>query len=240
MNFNFFKKNIEENKYGAELDFWKRELKNYIDWYNGKIIIHDTPNPLPNQKVKVYSEQDSAILTWFELHQKPKYIKDLELSVNSFKGMKLLDLGSGPFPNSLIFQDCDVYSLDPLFPKYIELGYPTFYYENRAKFVKSFSENMPFENNYFDAIISVNAIDHVDDFEKTALEIKRVLKPGGLLRLHVHYHKPTKTEPLEIDDTRFISAFSWVENLKKVSQSHEKMGHVLEDLSESYVVWSNF
>ena len=35
---------------------------------------------------------------------------------------------------------------------------------------------MPFEDGFFDAVISVNAIDHVNDFAETAKEIKRVLK----------------------------------------------------------------
>ena len=236
----FLNRIFPESKYDSEINFWRKEICNYVKWYRGEAFLYDTNPPLIGQKVSAYTEEHSAILTWFELHQKPKYIKDLQLTADCFKGMKLLDIGSGPFPNSLVFSDCEVYNLDPLIAKYIEIGYPLFHYETRARFIKSFSESIPIEDGFFDAVISVNAIDHVDDFEKTAKEIRRVLKPGGLLRMHVHYHKPTIGEPLEINDTRFLSAFSGFDNLIKISESQNKTGYSLVNENEKYVVWSNF
>lgn len=240
MKLSFFNKKFTDDKYGSELDFWRKEIHNYVEWYKGEKILYDTKPPLFDQKIRAYTEEHSAILTWFELHQKPKYIQDLRLTADRFKSMRLLDIGSGPFPNSLVFNDCEVYSLDPLIAKYIEIGYPLFHYESRAKFIKGFSEYIPIEDDFFDAVISVNAIDHVDDFEKTAIEIERVLKPGGLLRMHVHYHKPTIEEPLEINDMRFMSAYSWVDNLIKIFESQTKTGYSLVNEKEKYVVWSNF
>ena len=40
---------------------------------------------------------------------------------------------------------------------------------------------IPFEDNKFDFIISIDSIEHVDDRNKTFAELKRVLKPGGQL-----------------------------------------------------------
>ena len=122
----------------------------------------------------------------------------------------------------------------------MEAGFPIHIYESRAKFVYGFSENMPFPDNYFDAIISVNALDHVDDFNLTSNEIQRVLKPGGKLRFHLHYHLKTPTEPLELNDEIVINAFKWADNFKKISESKSKRGSLVEDLSESYTLWSNF
>ena len=76
--------------------------------------------------------------------------------------MKVLDVGSGPFPSALCFQGCDIYNLDPLMDKYIAAGYPLHCYESRARFVQAKAEAIPFEDGFFDAVISVNAIDHVD------------------------------------------------------------------------------
>ena len=227
-------------KYSAELYFWKNEIKNYLKWFRGEEILYKTNPPTPDQIVKTSKEEHSAILTWFELHQKLKYIQDLKLSKDCFKGMKLLDVGSGPFPNSLIFEACEVYNMDPLISNYTELGYPISQYDSRATFIEGFSESIPMEDHFFDAVISVNAIDHVDDFEKTAQEINRVLKPGGLFRMHVHYHEPLLTEPVQITDDRFQSAFSWVKNLTKISESQSKTGYTLASDSEKYVLWSNF
>ncbi|MCS7056796.1 MAG: class I SAM-dependent methyltransferase [Thermoflexales bacterium] len=39
-------------------------------------------------------------------------------------------------------------------------------------------------DNYFDVIISVNVLEHVDDLLGTLRECKRVLRPGGLMLLH--------------------------------------------------------
>jgi len=228
------------SKEAAEANFWKSELEKLLDWFRGNRDLWSVPPPLEFQKIKSYDESSSAILTFFELHQKVKYLADLQLTEFSFKGETLLDIGSGPYPSALALGASQVFCLDPLLPTYMRIGYPIHVYEPRARFVFGHSENMPFERESFDSVISVNAIDHVDDFEKTALEIQRVLKPGGKLRMHVHYHKPTPTEPLEINDARFERAFGWVQGLKKVYESGQKTGHKLKSRKEHYVVWSNF
>ena len=89
-----------------------------------------------------------------------------------------------------------------------------------------------------DAVISVNAIDHVDDIVKTAAEIRRVLKPGGEVAMQVHYHKSTKTEPVELNDARFQALFGWVEGLRKVNEKPAKWGN-RESPGELVAVWDN-
>lgn len=224
----------------AESRFWRAEIDHYVEWYRGNRTHYETPPPREAEKVVGYDEKSSAILTWFELHQIIKYRADLQLSENFFRGKKILDLGSGPFPNGLAFLGAEVYSLDPLLPDYLQSGFPIHSYDQRAKFVMGKAEQMPFSDQYFDAVISVNAIDHVDNFEQTAQEIRRVLKAEGKLRMHVHYHRPTIAEPIEIDDSRLRQAFSWVNNLTKISESKLKTGHELRAHEESYVLWSNF
>lgn len=229
-----------KDKEFAEIKFWRRQIENYKNWYTGTIQnLYGHPAPSADEKVKAATEELSAILTFFKAHQMLKYQKDLLLDENEFNGMKVLDIGSGPFPSSLTFKGCETYSLDPLMDSYIAAGYPIHCYEQRAKFVKSMAESMPFEDGFFDAVISVNAIDHVNDFAATAREIKRVLKPGGRFRMHVHYHPKTKAEPLELNDEVFLQHYSWVSDLKKLKVSKEKIGTTLESADESYVVWGN-
>jgi SAM-dependent methyltransferase len=228
-----------KEKQNAEVRFWQKEIKRYVQWYNGELKeLYEHPSPTGN-KVKAYTIEESAILTFFETHQKTKYLKDLLLDTKSFIGMKILDIGSGPFPSGLCFDDCEVYCLDPLFDRYISAGFPIHIYEQRARFVQSKAEAMPFHDGFFDGVISVNAIDHVDDFKKTASEIKRVLKPGGRFRMHVHYHPKTTAEPLELTDEVFLKSYSWVTNLRRLKESNEKQGTVLTDAREKYVVWGN-
>jgi SAM-dependent methyltransferase len=53
-------------------------------------------------------------------------------------------------------------------------------------------EELPFHDNAFDAVVSLNVLEHVKDPFKCARELSRVLKPGGTLYAAVpflqHYH----------------------------------------------------
>jgi ubiquinone/menaquinone biosynthesis C-methylase UbiE len=228
-----------QKKQSAEIKFWQKEIQRYLKWYRGELKDLYGYSPPSVNKVIAYTEELSAILTFFETHQKKKYLSDLLLEKDSFTGLKLLDIGSGPFPSALCFENCEVYSLDPLFDRYFAAGFPIHCYEPRGRFVQAKAEAIPFEDGYFDAVISVNAIDHVDDFEKTGKEIKRILKPIGRFRMHVHYHAKTTAEPIELNDEVFLKNYSWVSGLKKMRESKEKLGTVLTDPSEKYVVWGN-
>ena len=221
----FFKKN--PNKYQVELKFWHEHLEQCQNWYQGKLKeLYQEPSPTEKQKVKTRSLKDSAILTWEKIHQQPKYLQDLQLKKNAFHGLKILDIGSGPQSSAIVFSGCELYCLDPLLPEYLKLGYPI-HYCDRARFIHAHAENIPLKDNFFDAIISVNAIDHVDNFSKTATEIKRVLKPRGKLRMHIHYHLPTPPEPITLNDQIVKKAFHWSKNFRPIKRSHSKRGHTL-------------
>lgn len=241
---NFLKALMEANrssgKYGSEELFWSDLVSELVQWYHGEVKERShTPFPADDQKNQCQTIEHSALLTWFELHQKPKYLIDLQLPVDKFQGMKILDVGSGPMPSAEVFKNCELYCLDPLLPEYIRAGYPLHYYKESTRFVYGYSEDMPFKDDFFDAVISVNAIDHVDDIFISAKEIERVLKPNGIIRMHIHYHKKTITEPLELNDDIVQGAFGWCRNFRKVSEMDKKMG-ASAAAGESYALWSNF
>ncbi len=228
-----------ETKEAAELSFWQDEIVRYQNWYDGKLSEHfGHKSPTPEQKVKVASHKDSAILTWLNVHQKAKYLFDLQLPPNAFSGGKLLDIGAGPMPSAVAFEDCELCSLDPLLGSYVNAGFPMHYYD-RVRFVAACSENMPFDDHFFDAIIAVNSIDHVNDIEKTSAEMRRVLKTNGKLGLHIHYHKPTQEEPIEFNDTLVQRLFGWCGGLKKIVELQSKFGYTAP-AGQSYALWRNF
>jgi len=232
---------IKKIKYSYEYLHWQKSFLNYQKWYAGELkTLWGENSPEEKHKIKNYANEFNAILTWQKLHQKPKYLEDLQLDKNVFSGLTILDIGSGPHPSALAFENCKVYCLDPLLPEYLKIGFPFHLYEDRLKFTYGHSEKMPFNDNFFDAVISVNAIDHVDDFFKTSKEMERVLKPGGKLRMHIHYHKKTATEPLELNDPIVKDSFNWCVGLKKIAESRRKKGHNLTTKGESYCLWSNF
>jgi 2-polyprenyl-6-hydroxyphenyl methylase / 3-demethylubiquinone-9 3-methyltransferase len=83
-----------------------------------------------------------------------------------FANKRLLDLGCRPLPWSVAFVDAAVVGLDPLVSRYEEAGYPLAAFRDSMTFVRGFAEDMPFASGSFDAVIAVNSIDHVDDFEQ--------------------------------------------------------------------------
>jgi len=233
-----FAKHELPTKNESELQFWKSTINQLIRWYNGEFQLYGTKSPSDEQKIISHSEAYGAILTWHKLHQEPKYLADLMLNRDIFNNLKLLDVGSGPIPSSTVFSGAKTYSLDHLMSDYMNIGYP-FHLYNNAYFINAKSECIPFRDSFFDAIISVNAIDHVDDFAQTAIELKRVLKSNGLFRMHVHYHDKTICEPIELNDELFLNSYSWVKNLYKVNESDFKYGTSAKP-NEKYVIWSNF
>lgn len=208
-------------KQQSELDFWIREIQRYIKWYEGEIpYLYEIPAPTDKLKIKRSNLKESAILTWFR-NIPDKYPSKLYLPKDYFSGKRVLDIGCGPNPHARAFTNCKIYCLDELVEEYKEIGFPLDMYssENDLVYVKGSAENIPFEDNFFDAVISVNAIDHVDDFHKVAKEISRVLRPKGVLRMEVHYHPPTSTEPWTLNDNTLIECYGHL-GIKKI---HERI-----------------
>lgn len=64
--------------------------------------------------------------------------------------------------------------------------------DDRIEMVQADSENMPFEDNSFDAITVAFGVRNFENLEKGLTEIRRVLKPGGLFVI-LETSVPTKT-----------------------------------------------
>jgi SAM-dependent methyltransferase len=218
----------------AEIFFWKAELERYRRWYEGERLYGMDP-PSPNERVDAFSPKTNATMTFLRVYQFQRYRDALELRTDALAGQRVLDVGCGPFPNLLAFDDAERHGLDPLVDRYRAAGYPLdewtcqglTYHQARA-------ERMPFPDDHFDVVVSVNAIDHVDDFGAVAAEIRRVLRPGGHLRLQVNYHPPTVTEPVHIDDDIMRRHFGWAGELQKVRDEP----HPFEE-DERLTLWIN-
>jgi ubiquinone/menaquinone biosynthesis C-methylase UbiE len=103
--------------------------------------------------------------------------------LRNYKFIRVLDVGCASgymisqiakeFPKAKYF-GVDVYDQAILYgkSKYPEINFKT-----------AFADNLPFKNNFFDAIIFYETIEHVEDPLKTLRELKRVLKKDGVLIL---------------------------------------------------------
>ena len=131
-------------------------------------------------------------------HYELLYTEVYELQRKDYSGKRVLDIGCGP-RGSLEWADMTTQrvGLDPLVPEYLKLGAS----EHKMEYIASGSENIPFEDQYFDIVACLNALDHVDRLDPTIREIKRVTKRGGLFLLRVEIdHPPTPAEPITINE----------------------------------------
>jgi len=208
-------------KHEEELAYWRSELKHLKDWFReASSDWWGIRPPTPEQKLNVSGLWAvNAVMTMHSM--RPSYIEELRLTPDRFSGERVLEVGSGPLTPILQFRDCTRHCVDPLINMYQTAGWPLFEYD--TKFVSIRGETLPYPDGYFDAVISVNALDHVDDFERVASEMQRVLRRGGGVYFEVEYHAPTVTEPINLDDSRVMTAFSGCELNMIVNRSGREM-----------------
>ena len=214
-----------KRKHEAELAYWQGGLRNLEDWFmKGANLRSGLPPPTPEQKV-ITSESwiVNAVMTLHSL--RPHYTERLRIERDHFCGQRVLEVGCGPLAPILQFNGCTRHCADPLTDAYLAAGWPLYDYD--AKFINTGGESMPYRDGYFDAVISVNALDHVDNFEQTAREMERVVKPGGRIYIDVEYHEPTVTEPLKLDDARVRNAFARCELTVVLSRSGRELYQAL-------------
>ena len=88
---------------------------------------------------------------------------------------RLLDIGGGTGRvASALLKDVDEVVIADVSMGMLRQTHPP-----TLKPVCSHSESLPFADNYFDRVIMVDAMHHVIDQPASALEMYRVLKPGG-------------------------------------------------------------
>jgi ubiquinone/menaquinone biosynthesis C-methylase UbiE len=162
-------------------------------------------------------------------HFEPLMTTVYDLEPNDFRGKKVLDIGCGPC-GSLEWANiaAERVGLDPLAKKYMRLGAA----KHAMKYVAAPSERIPFSNGYFDIVCCLNALDHVDSFEGTIAEIKRVTRTGGLFLVSVEIdHLPTVCEPLclsESDMAKLAPEFRTISSFKVgTPDDHDLHGAVL-------------
>lgn len=128
--------------------------------------------------------------SWYEYF----YTEPFGLKKEDYINKKILDIGCGPMGSlEWISKSSKCFGLDPL----SNLYYNSFDCDkHNMSYVFAFCERIPFPDNYFDYVCSINSIDHVDDIEKSISEINRVLKTSGTFILIVEInHNPTVCEP---------------------------------------------
>jgi SAM-dependent methyltransferase len=83
-------------------------------------------------------------------------------------------------------------------------------------------EKLPFENEFFDIVVIVDLLEHIDQDLNLMLEIFRVLKPGGILIVNVHYLR-------RFSFTRWIRAIA---GLTDKQHGHVRKGYTIDSLRQ--------
>jgi arsenite methyltransferase len=111
------------------------------------------------------------------------------------KGIKLLDIGCGAgFPALEIAQRLDldsrVYGIDN-WQIAVERANQKIKFCNirNAEIINASAENLPFENESIDIIVSNNGLNNVDNIEQVLIECYRVLKTNGQLLFSMNLEK---------------------------------------------------
>jgi SAM-dependent methyltransferase len=139
---------------------------------------------------KGYVETFSRNKPLFEEHfRKNRFYDEMKDTLAIGADTRVLDVGCG-ISTVLHFVPGRRYGLDPLGDEYLKI----YSYPEGIEVRKGLSEDIPFEDAFFDVVFCTNVLDHVEDPVKTVSEIRRVLKPGGyfVLTAEVFSQKVTR------------------------------------------------
>lgn len=123
-------------------------------------------------------------------------------SIEIKKDDKLLDVGCGTGIATELF-DCDKMGIDPAKELVKQCSF-------EAKVGRA--EDLPFESNSFDIVISLTAIQNFDDIEKGILEMKRVSKRDVIITF---LKKSPKAEKISDYIEKHLSV------IKKIEDKHD-------------------
>ncbi len=105
-------------------------------------------------------------------------------------------------------------------------------------FVAGSATDMPFADSSYDAIWTVWVLEHIPEPERALREMRRVLKPGGVLFLYVAWHCP----PWAADgfEVRPYGQFNWRGKLMKASVPARRWLRVLALVPTRAIRWVQY
>lgn len=137
-------------------------------------------------------------------------------SLNSVTG-RVLDLGSGAGGLSRtikkFYPELEITGVDPNKKAILEANKKAEKIKG-LKYLVGRAEKLPFEDDYFDAVLASSVLEHVDDYKKTLQEISRVIKPGGVF----HSATPLEADPWVLH--RWVKGWIWPKVRYYMSHKH--------------------
>lgn len=110
-----------------------------------------------------------------------EHLHRYSIALDFVKGKRVLDIASGEgYGSNLLAKVADqVVGVDISYEaiKYSKEKY----IKKNLRFVEGSVYKIPFDSNYFDVVVSFETLEHISDHNKMVSEIKRVLRPDGIL-----------------------------------------------------------
>lgn len=143
-------------------------------------------------------------------------IEGIPIFINNPQETKVLPLEhtSNPPPERFInwLKDLDGYSLnigagntETKIPQCIELEYSI----HKTTDIVGDAHRLPFKNEVFDAVVSFNTFEHLQNPFTAAKEILRVLKPGGKVVIHTAFLQPLHEQPAHYYNATKYGILNW-------------------------------
>ncbi len=150
-----------------------------------------------------HSEEERERKAEREFCRYPKLIEEMGLYLIRTDNKIVLDIGCGPRGILSCLEARLKIGLDPLIDEYKKYYDLTFLDVTK----KGVGEKIPFTNDSFDLVTSVNSLDHCSNPIKVVNEIRRVLKPSGYFGVHfcldLAKNNPHPSHSLNISKKKF-------------------------------------
>lgn len=142
-----------------------------------------SPDRIYHGDAKVYFEEAKLIFSGKAKHHRDSnYLRDLELIKKYKPSGKFLDIGTnmGFFLRMAKGGNWDLYGVEPS-PSLSEIAREYFGLNIKTAYL----ENAGFKNDSFDVITMTDVFEHITEPAKMLSEIRRILKPDGILFIKV-------------------------------------------------------
>jgi 2-polyprenyl-6-hydroxyphenyl methylase/3-demethylubiquinone-9 3-methyltransferase len=123
---------------------------------------------------------------------------------------RVLDIGCGPgvMSEEIAKQGWEYWGMD-FSPEMIAVARKKFSERERFHFSVGQAEKTGFPENYFEAVVAMGLVEYLDDETAAVQEIRRVLKPNGILIVSL----PNWWSPMRMWDRWLLTPFAWLVRL---------------------------
>jgi len=151
----------------------------------------------------------------FYLNRRPLYDKIQEM-VASTDTESVLDIGCGRKPYEHLFKGKTYVGID------VEHSGHNHASSNVDKYYDGL--NIPYSDNSFDMVFSTQVFEHVEELDELMLEVRRVLKPGGLLLVTMPFVWPEHEMPFDYRRYTSVGIVNWLGRHQVTILTCDKVG----------------